>query len=152
LEKLNFYDINIEYIKYLQKFDSKIPNIEYSETNKFVCGIVLNINSFNYYAPISSFRTKQKTNILIYDKDKIISSVRFSFMFPAPKSVLKVKNIKADQHKILLDKELRYCNSIREEIFQTAKRVYKYGTNPKRFYFKNCCNFKILELKSKLYE
>ena len=41
-----------------------------------------------YYAPISHFKKKVRTNILITDKGNPIASIRFSFMFPVPQAVL----------------------------------------------------------------
>jgi len=93
MPNINFYDVNKEYIQYLKMFDSKIPNIDYSKHEKFVCGIVLQINGFNYFAPIPSFNKQQKTNILILNENgNPISSIRFSFMFPAPDEVLYRKD------------------------------------------------------------
>ncbi len=88
---LKFYEVDSEYIKYLRvNGDQKIPNIEYEKHKKFFCGIVLTINNFNYFAPVSSYNKKVHTSFLIMDKDretkklKAISSLRFSFMFPCP--------------------------------------------------------------------
>ena len=50
---LRFYDINEEYIQFLKSIDSQVPDIKYESNNKFVCGIVLNINDVKYYAHIS---------------------------------------------------------------------------------------------------
>jgi len=155
MEKLDFYDVNSRYLKYLQIFDDKIPNTGYLANEKFFCGVVLKINGFNYYAPISSFKQLQKTNFLIYDKTKPISSIRFCFMCPVPKSELIRKDIKGmtDIHyKTLVNKELKFCNLYREQIVKKASQVYKIGTNPNHFYFKTCCNFKILELQCKAYK
>lgn len=80
---INFYEVDKNYIKYLQQYEPKIPNMEYHTNQKFVCGIVLRINQYNYYAPISSNKKKQRTNILIKDLDgTTLSSIKFSFMFP----------------------------------------------------------------------
>ena len=38
---IKFYDIDENYVKFLQKIDRQIPNIHYSTNNKFVCGVVL---------------------------------------------------------------------------------------------------------------
>ena len=74
---LKFYDIDENYIKYLQTIDRQVPNIHYSTNNKFVCGIVLEINNIKYYAPISHTIKKYKTSKLIYNNNKPISSIRF---------------------------------------------------------------------------
>lgn len=42
-----FYDIDTNYIKFLKKIDKQVPDIKYTTTNKFVCGVVLDINGFN---------------------------------------------------------------------------------------------------------
>ena len=97
--KLKFYEVDSEYIKFLRENgDEKIPNIVYEKHKKFFCGIVLTINGFNYFAPVSSYNKKAHTVFLIMDRDKItkeltpISSLRFSFMFPCPIEYLNQKD------------------------------------------------------------
>ena len=85
---LKFYDINENYVRYLQTIDDQVPNIHYSTNNKFVCGVVLNINGVDYYAPISHTTKKYQTSLLIYNESIPISSIRFSFMIPAYDEVL----------------------------------------------------------------
>ena len=69
--RLKFYEVDGEYIKYLKEYgDDKIPNIKYDKHKKFFCGIVLTINNFNYFAPVSSFNRKLHKVFLIMDKDK----------------------------------------------------------------------------------
>ncbi len=154
--KLKFYEVDSEYIKYLKENgDNKIPNIDYEKHKKFFCGIVLTINNFNYFAPVSSYNKKAHTAFLIMDKDKKtkelkpISSLRFSFMFPCPIKYLNQKDFSKEdeKHQILLRKELHYCNINREKIKKLANQVYKLGLNEvsrKRF---NICDFKKLEEK-----
>lgn len=93
-ENLKFYDVDIEYVKYLKKFDNKVPNIEYANNNKFVCGIVLNINDNKFFAPISSKinKTNPSTFIILENNKKPISSIRFSYMFPIPSIALTLKD------------------------------------------------------------
>ena len=52
-EKLDFYEVNVDYVKYLKQFDSRIPNVEYQNRNKFLCGTLFKINGLNYFAPVS---------------------------------------------------------------------------------------------------
>lgn len=56
-EKLDFYEVNIDYVKYLKQFDSRIPDVVYQNRNKFVCGTLFKINGLNFFAPVSSFNT-----------------------------------------------------------------------------------------------
>ena len=153
---LKFYEVDGEYIKYLRvNGDQKIPNIEYENHKKFFCGIVLTINNFNYFAPVSSYNKKVHTSFLIMDKDretkelKAISSLRFSFMFPCPIEYLSQKDFSKEdeKYKILLRKELHYCNTNREKIKKMANEVYKLGLNEKNRQKFNICDFKKLEEK-----
>lgn len=154
--KLKFYEIDGTYIKYLKENgDNKIPNIEYEKHKKFFCGIVLSINNFNYFAPVSSYNKKLHTVFLIMDKEKNIkklkpiSSLRFSFMFPSPKECLSLKDFSQEDRKYqtLLRKELHYCNINIEKIKKLANEVYKLGLNEKTRAKFNICNFKKLEEK-----
>ena len=64
---IKFYEINAAYTEYLSKIDNKVPRMDYSAVSahdKFLCGIVLTINNHDYFAPISSFKTPQRTNML----------------------------------------------------------------------------------------
>lgn len=147
---LRFYDIDVEYVKYLQSIDSQIPNIHYSTNNKFVCGVVLNIDGVKYYAPISHTTKKYQTSLLIYDKGKPISSIRFSFMLPAYEKVLKVKNFKeianVDQHYAdIISSEYNYCRNNIDAIYKKANAVYKIGCNKNHRLNYTCCDFKKLE-------
>lgn len=153
---LKFYEVDGEYIKYLKENgDDKIPNIDYDKHKKFFCGIVLTINNFNYFAPVSSYNKKLHTTFLIMDKDRItkqpkaISSLRFSFMFPCPIEYLNQKDFSKENEKYqsLLRKELHYCNLNREKIKKMANEVYKLGLKEETRKKFNICNFKILEEK-----
>ena len=153
---LKFYEVDGEYIKYLRvNGDQKIPNIEYEKHKKFFCVIVLTINNFNYFAPVSSYNKKVHTSFLIMDKDretkelKAISSLRFSFMFPCPIEYLSQKDFSKEdeKYKILLRKELHYCNINREKIKKMANEVYRLGLNEKNRQKFNICDFKKLEEK-----
>lgn len=83
-EKLDFYEVNIDYVKYLKQFDSRIPDVVYQNRNKFVCGTLFKINGLNFFAPVSSFNIKQNSNYVIEVGNVPVGSVRYSFMFPVP--------------------------------------------------------------------
>ena len=70
---MDFYIVDEEYISYLQDYERKhrngitrVPNVRYADRNKFSFGAVLTINDISYYVAVSSFKTKQEANILIY--------------------------------------------------------------------------------------
>lgn len=148
--KLKFYEVDNNYIQYLKQFEPKIPNFNYNENNKFVCGIVLSINNCNYYVPVSSNKTVMKSSLPIYDKTKIISTLRFSFMFPIPESCCNMKDFNKVNmpYRKLLQKELKYCNSIREDISKKAESIYNSVVRKRNpIMVTNCCDFALLEQK-----
>ena len=150
---LRFYDVNVDYANYLRRFDTRIPNITYTTHNKFVCGIVLQIGSYAYFAPISSNTTKQQTNLIIKDKDgTALSSIKFSFMFPALPHLVEVKDFHAIRrvdptYADLLEKELEFCRNHEADIIKKAQKVYSIGSNPSHVLHGHCCNFPLLEAK-----
>lgn len=159
---LRFFDVNKQYVEYLTQIEiikrgySKIPRFGYKENEKFICGIVLEMNGCNYYAPISSFTEQQKSNIVILDTDNTpIASIRFSFMFPVPDSELTIKDFSKEKliHQRFLQKEYKFCNSHKDEIYKLAMKVYNnvingYSTKLNA----SCCDFKLLENAMKNYD
>ncbi len=150
---LNFYDVKEAYAEYLRKFEHRIPNIHYASNNKFVCGIVLSVNGYDYFAPISSNTAKQRTSLLILDEHgKPLSSIKFSFMFPIPKtevvrkdfSVIRSEN---PHYADVLTKEYRFCRKNEAKILQKAAQIYAIGCNRDHWLAANCCDYKLLESK-----
>lgn len=148
-----FYDVDKKYINVLQKVDNQIPNFDYARNTKFVCGIVLNINNCDYFSPVSSFNQRQKTNVVIYDKGRALSSIRFCFMFPAFQEVIQVKDFSKESSEYidLLNAEIKFCNKNVELILKTAKETYKIGTNKRHPLNYTCCDFLKLEEESQKY-
>lgn len=149
MSKFKFYEVDKEYVKFLQKHEGKIPNISYDTNDKFVCGVLFDINGIKYFAPVSSFTKQQKTNVLIKSASgKIISSVRLSFMFPIPDQLVRVKDFSREEnrYKRLLMEELDFCNKNSHKIVKKALYIYqavKDGSDA--LLKKNCCNFDRLE-------
>ena len=154
---LKFYYVDKEYVDYLKQFEPLVPNIDYSTHKKFVCGIVLKINGLDYFAPISSFKKSQATNIVIKDtknNNKPLSSIRLCFMFPVPKQCLEEVDFnKFDlQYKRLVIKEYNFCKSNEERIKAKAKKIYQLATKHRNYSISQvCCDFVLLEQKCKQY-
>ena len=150
---IDFYDIDSDYLDYLRKYDSKVPLTGYSTYEKFFCGVVLTVgDDIPYYAPVSHFTQKQKTNFPIYDKDNttMLSTVRLCFMIPVMPSVISRINVKElysvdKSYAILVGKEYSYCSKNESRLREREKAVYKLGCNKRHPYNPCCCDFKILE-------
>jgi protein AbiQ len=150
---LDFYQVDTKYIDFLMRYDKRVPMVDYSTVSrydKFLCGIVLKVNEHDYFAPISSFRTPQRTNIIIKDANgKDVASIRFSFMIPVPPNVVSIKKISdepSEKYRILLNMELQFCRRNANAIFSRARFVYESVTIKKDpFMVKNCCDFTVLE-------
>lgn len=147
---LYFYDINEDYINFLKTVDKQVPDINYHKNNKFVCGVVLEINGINYYAPISHMTEKQQTNLQIIDNNKPIATIRFSFMIPAVEAALIKKDFseiakKDSKYADLLDAEYNFCKTHQKEIYEKALAVYKIGCNKSHRLNFTCCDFLKLE-------
>lgn len=152
---LSFYDVDVEYAKYLRQFDDKIPYITYNDRNKFVCGIVLRINGLSYYAPISSKTIKRRTCMLILNKrGQILSSIKFNYMFPIPPNAAVRKDFSAiravdPKYADLLQAEYEFCKKNEDAILAKANKIYAIGCNPNHALHFTCCNFPLLEKNAK---
>lgn len=161
---LFFYDVDTEYIKYLKATEitkrgfTLVPDIEYKNEKKMVCGVVLEINNFKYYVPISSYKIQQNNNILIrLDDDKfnpIKGSLRFNYMFPVDDQYIIQRDFSKETpgRAEFLRRQWVYCNSIEDDIKKIAKNTYDSviaGTD--KNLIKVSCDFKILEEAAKNY-
>lgn len=166
--KLNLYSVSDKYIKYLRQFDDKVyDNKEENRTyyRKYV-GIVLSINEFNYYIPMSSpkktdyedfekkiIRKDTKTIIRMHSGNRLYGTLRISNMIPVPITELEpyiVANESDLKYKDVVLGELRYINTNIEKILKYAKTVYAQRIrNMDIGYIKNTVDFKLLENKLK---
>ena len=140
--KLNLYSVNDEYIKYLRKFENKVYDNK-EEIRKYerkYVGVVLEINSLNYYVPMSSpkksdyidkknkiIRKDTKTIMRIYERNHLYGTLRISNMIPVPITELEpyiISNEKDLKYKNVILSEIRYINKNSEKIIKNAKLVY----------------------------
>lgn len=166
--RLNLYSISDKYIKYLRQFDDKIyDNKEEIRSHKRkYLGVVLTVNEFNYYIPMSSpkksdyldfdrkiIRNDTKTIIRIHESGRLYGTLRISNMIPVPITELQPYII-ADEddlkYKEVILGELRYINNNSSKIVKYAKTVYNQKIkNIDIGYINNTVNFKLLEEKLK---
>jgi protein AbiQ len=164
MDKLNFYTVDLAYVAHLKtaetekRWFSRVPNMDYGDQRKpkFLCGIVLEINGVDYYVPVTSYKQQKPDNFLIQAANgQVVSSLRFNYMFPVPKSLLSERTIAAEPdraYRALLSQELQYCIRNQETIRHLAERTYKrvlLGKNPGLV--ANSCDFKLLEAACRSY-
>lgn len=154
--KVNFYNVDKQYIEFLKDFEIQhrgftcVPNIQYANNDKFVYGTVLEIGNIKYYVPVSSKTKGKEDDILIKDKNNDVKgSLRFAFMIPIPNScvsTLIIDDIKDENRKIRISKELAFCRRSKNKIEKQAEKTYHRivdKVNDKLVH--NSCDFKLLE-------
>lgn len=155
---MDFYRIDERYNKYLQEYEkenrgvTKVPNIRYTDRNKFAFGAVLQINGINYYVSVPSFGKKQEANILIRvpgDEKEVKGSLRFNYMIPVPDECLTrlvIKDVEDEKYRLLLNKEYQFCMDNIDRIQKKASKIYDMvKNNRKQILTDNSCAFDILE-------
>ena len=155
---MDFYRINEAYNRFLQEYEkkkrgvTKVPNIRYTDRNKFAFGAVLQVNGMKYYVSVSSFDKKQEANILIRvpgDKKEVKGSLRYNYMVPVPDECIEklvIKDVKDEKYRLLLNKEYKFCIENAERIQKKANKIYKMvKANNKQILTDNSCAFYILE-------
>jgi protein AbiQ len=157
-DKMDFYRINEEYNRFLQRYEkekrgvTKVPNIRYTDRNKFAFGAVMQVNGMNYYVSVSSFDKKQEANILIRvpgDEKEVKGSLRFNYMVPVPDECIEklvIKDVEDEKYRLLLNKEYQFCMNNAERIQKKANKIYEMVTTKrKQILTDNSCAFHILE-------
>ena len=131
---------------------TKVPNIRYTDRNKFAFGAVMQVHGMNYYVSVSSFDKQQDANILIRvpgDEKEIKGSLRFNYMIPVPEECIEklvIKDVQDKKYRLLLNKEYQFCVDNAERIRKKANKIYEMvTTNRKQKLTDNSCAFSILE-------
>lgn len=175
--KLKIYSVKDEYIRYLEKYETNIYSNKEDErvhSRKYV-GVVLEINNYLYYIPMSS---PKKTDYVIVNGDKVIKksnltiiriideinvgvkelkgTLRISNMIPVPKSQLMlydVNNEKDIEYKKLILKQLIFITKYQKLIIKYARIIYNQKTKNQvnQPYIKAVLDFKKLENLHDLY-
>ena len=164
-----FYYINSDYIEFLKKYEKDrrsftcVPNAGYWSAEKFTFGAVLEVNGIKFFVPVSSYAKKQQDVILMTDKyakdktkrNKVLGSLRFTYMIPAPKECiikLDINKIPTPNSRIHVAKELAFCRRNRDKIQKQAQKTYNRVTsNADPDLTKNSCDFLLLEEACRYY-
>ena len=57
---LSFYTVNQDYCEYLRQYDNRVPYTMDSKSTRPFIGLLLQVNSCTYYAPLSSPKPKHQ--------------------------------------------------------------------------------------------
>jgi protein AbiQ len=152
--KINLYEIDTKYIDYLSTYEKHLfQNKKVSQTfsRKYI-GIILTINGFNYFAPLSSFKAKHKrlTETIDFIKIGTYSVINLNNMFPAPLKLCErvtINNINNIHYKNLVRAEYRIIKQKSELILNNSRIVYdhKMQNDGKSKLSQRCNDFKNLE-------
>ena len=154
MDNLKLYEIDGNYVTYLSAYAPHLfQNKKSGQKNerKYI-GIVLHINGFDYFAPLSSFKDKHRLmkEGLDFIKVKDYAVINLNNMFPVPPSETRYVDIKSERdlhYRSLLLSEYRYIKSIQEKIRKNAQNVYKIKIKDSEGspLAKRCNNFLLLE-------
>ena len=160
---MRFYYLNEKYVAYLKSFDSSVCDNKH-QTRPYI-GVVLQINGFDYYVPLSSPKPKHRTMSNGKDFRKINHGVygviNFNLMVPVPPSeVIPIDFPSLDEkYRRLLQNQLRFIKRDSADIINTARDLRKMfdladsSLTENDTKIKNrCVNFPLLELKAKEYK
>ena len=154
MENIKLYEIDSKYISYMTRFALHLFHNKQSEQNnerKYI-GVVLYINGYEYFAPLSSFKPKhQKMKEGIdFLKIKAYAVINLNNMFPVPSGLCTYVDINAQRnpkYKALLLAEYRAIKAMQEKIRKNAKTLYflKLKEGDSTPLAKRCNDFQLLE-------
>lgn len=169
---MDWYIVHKDYIQYLRQFDARVEHIEYGKRVKPHIGIILAVNGYNYYIPVSSAKPKHRkmsNNIdfhKIQDSGILYAVLNLNNMIPVPDACItqiKYNNIaqfrffkddkEKDDYIYLLQKEKAIIDRLQPILEKKAEKLYnKCMRYPDSTLASRCCEFRLLEEKSSLYK
>ena len=148
------YEVSPQYINYLQPyaphlFHNKKPG---QHNNRKYIGIVLEVNGFKYFAPMSSYKPKhdKMSESLDFIKLGKYSVINLNNMFPIPDGLYTYIDISKERdprYKSLLLAEYRIIRVRQNLIRKNAAALYKHKLEKgeSTSLSKRCNNFSLLE-------
>lgn len=175
MSKLNIYYINNNYINYLQEEErkargfTKVSNntdMNYENFKPYV-GIVLQIEKYNYFVPLTHPKQHYDDNARFFNRishpieltnGRKYGRLMFCYMIPIKDNnlihLININNIEDNNYKNVLMSQYFYLKSPEKEkiIINSAIKLYnKVKGNPHHFLYSKCCDFELLEKACNLY-
>ena len=160
--KFSFYRADALYCDYLRKSDPCVPyTMDQKEARPFI-GIVLTLNDYDYYAPLTSPKPKHlhmKNQVdFLKINGGVWGAINFNNMIPIHSDQLEhidIRILPTDDkatvdYKNLLANQLSWCNTSANaaSIIQKAEKLYRIITSKtaRPQLAKRCCDFRVLEV------
>lgn len=150
-KKLYLYTVDSNYVNYLSSFSPHLYKEEEDKKSRKYTGIVLRVNGFSYFAPLTSFKKKhiKFSDSIDFFKIGKIAAINLNKMFPVPNGLFKIVDIDSEKdpfYKSLLIKESRYIKTNAKLISNNAKILYEIVVqNSDSKLAKRSNDFKLLE-------
>lgn len=157
-------EVDSKYCNYLRKYDSKVSYNYGEKAHRPYVGVLFNIGSCMYFAPLSSpkpkhLKLKTKVDFIKIDNGRL-GAINFNNMIPVTENNIKIINLRKlmDNKKDILymkmlNKQIYWLNRHKAIIYRKSEKLYNMFVNnllPDNI-AKRCCDFKLLEEKCLLY-
>lgn len=164
-KSLKIVKIDYKYCDFLRTYDNKVPyNAGFKELRPFI-GVLFVISNCEYFAPLSSPKPKHKVIKNTLDLLKIADGkygvVNFNNMIPVSSNNYmefdlnkEATNEKERKWIELLKNQMRWLTNNKKKVLNNSRLLYRlYKTNSlPQSVMDRCCNFMLLEEKSKEYD
>jgi len=144
---------------FLKEIDHRVPHTDNGKELRPFIGIILSIEGKDYYAPLTSpkskhLKMKNQVDFLKINEGKW-GAINFNNMIPVRKdsllsvdlSILPTDSKNDIDYKTLMSNQLSWCNSNRDKIFEQAVKLHNaiiLGLGRQEL-INRCCDFKRLE-------
>lgn len=162
-QRLGLFLIDIKYIRDLAHVDNNVLSVspQIGKAKRPFVGIVVICENKAYCVPLSSPKEKHKSMkndvdfTKIYDKERLIGVLNFNNMVPVDERYLQPVDMRVRandpkqvrQYKIMMGKQLTWCQQNQDAIVKKANRLYSMivGEEANNLLRKRCCDFEKLE-------
>ena len=130
-KRLKIYEVKSEYIQYLSNYQKHLFLHTNEKGKRKYIGIVFQINGMNYFAPLSSYKTKhvQMRESVDFIKIKDYAVINLNNMIPIPHSQIVEIDINKEEdmsYRYVLQAESREINRQKNRIRKNAEIVYRH--------------------------
>lgn len=169
---MQLYSISDEYINYLRK---KFPRVYSNKENTRIhtrkyLGVVIEINTYKYYIPLSSPKEKhdyimvegkktiRKDSLIVKrivsgsgDNKELKGTLQIGTMIPVPDAAIQLYDIENEPdkaYKDLVTEEIIYIRKNEKNIIKSAQVLYsKRKSDEENRVVQNCLDFKTIEIE-----